>query len=73
MPLPDAGSAPAVLSMRTFSPPAHRAHRRALAAQLAPAALRTRPYSHPIDEPHADALVGDLEAGRLGLPHEARH
>jgi hypothetical protein len=37
--------------MRTFTPPAHRSRRRALADQLAPAALRTRPYRHPIAEP----------------------
>lgn len=70
--MPDAGCAPAVLSMRTFSPPAHRAHRRALAAQLAPAALRTRPYSQPIDDPHIDALVEERDAGRVGFPHEVR-
>ena len=61
--MPGRVAAPAVLTMRTFSPPVHRAHRRALAAQLAPAALRTRPYSHPVDDSATDAPVDDFDAG----------
>ena len=71
--MPDWSCTPAVLSMRTFSPPAHRAQRRALAAQLAPSALRTRPYSHPVDDSAADALVEEFDAGSLDRsPQDAR-
>ena len=64
--MPDVMVAHAVLTMRTFSQPAHRAHRRALAEQLAPAALRTRPYAHPIDEPQVDLIGDELDVAGVG-------
>ena len=67
--MPEDARTPAVLCMRTLSPPVHRAHRRALAAQLDPSALRTRPYAHPVAENATEGLPEEL--GTPGLGHQS--